>query len=121
MKFRTNLFSLNCLQCVESLAQSNSSLAVELCNILSTYEMEGLLQAHDRIATTTDRSPAPNIYASSSMDSGSEIASNQSLNQNIVNNNVLKVNEVGLGACIFVNLTLITESSTCFPSAATAT
>ncbi|XP_053659329.1 uncharacterized protein LOC128708378 [Anopheles marshallii] len=43
--------------CVESLAQSGSPTAIELCDLLSTYEMEGLLLAHDRIASTTDRSP----------------------------------------------------------------
>lgn len=44
--------------CVETLAQSNSSDAIELCDLLSTYEMEGIFQAHDRIAVNTDRSPA---------------------------------------------------------------
>ncbi|XP_055643749.1 uncharacterized protein LOC129779964 isoform X2 [Toxorhynchites rutilus septentrionalis] len=49
--------------CVESLAQSSSSAAIELCDLLSTYEMEGLLLAHDRIASTTDRSPAYGVSA----------------------------------------------------------
>lgn len=44
--------------CVETLTQSNSASAIELCDLLSTYEMEGLLQAHDRIATITDRTPS---------------------------------------------------------------
>lgn len=77
------------MQFVETLAQSSSQDAIELCNLLSTYEMEGLLQAHDRIATITDRSPATNIYAAS-LD-GSDAVSNQSVNQNIINNNVLRV------------------------------
>lgn len=51
--------------CVESLAQSSSPVAIELCDLLSTYEMEGLLQAHDRIASTTDRSPAFGVSAAS--------------------------------------------------------
>lgn len=42
-------------QCVEALSESNSSLAVELCDLLTSYEMEGLLQAHDSIASLTDR------------------------------------------------------------------
>ncbi|XP_058454996.1 uncharacterized protein LOC131432624 isoform X3 [Malaya genurostris] len=52
--------------CVESLAQSNSPAAIELCDLLSTYEMEGLLLAHDRVASSTDRSPAYGIGAVSS-------------------------------------------------------
>ncbi|XP_062714438.1 protein PALS1 isoform X5 [Aedes albopictus] len=51
--------------CVESLAQSSTPAAIELCDLLSTYEMEGLLQAHDRIASTTDRSPAYGVSAAS--------------------------------------------------------
>lgn len=49
--------------CVESLAQSSSPAAIELCDLLSTYEMEGLLLAHDRVASTTDRSPAFGVSA----------------------------------------------------------
>ncbi|XP_021704372.1 MAGUK p55 subfamily member 5-A isoform X3 [Aedes aegypti] len=49
--------------CVESLAQSSTPAAIELCDLLSTYEMEGLLLAHDRIASTTDRSPAYGVSA----------------------------------------------------------
>lgn len=85
----TNEFVISFKQFVESLAQSSSQDAIELCNLLSTYEMEGLLLAHDRIATITDRSPATNIYAAS-LD-GSDAVSNQSVNQNIINNNVLRV------------------------------
>lgn len=51
--------------CVESLAQSSSPAAIELCDLLSTYEMEGLLLAHDRVASTTDRSPAFGVSAAS--------------------------------------------------------
>ncbi|XP_055695100.1 protein PALS1 isoform X2 [Lutzomyia longipalpis] len=49
--------------CMESLAQSNSPAAIELCGILSSYEMEGLFQAHDRVATTTDRSCSSSLLA----------------------------------------------------------
>ncbi|XP_059610742.1 protein PALS1 isoform X2 [Phlebotomus argentipes] len=49
--------------CMESLAQSNSPAAIELCGILSSYEMEGLFQAHDRVATTTDRSCTSSLLA----------------------------------------------------------
>ncbi|XP_058821366.1 protein PALS1 isoform X4 [Topomyia yanbarensis] len=52
--------------CVESLAQSSSPVAIELCDLLSTYEMEGLLLAHDRVASTTDRTPAYGVSAVSS-------------------------------------------------------
>ncbi|KAG5682216.1 hypothetical protein PVAND_011582 [Polypedilum vanderplanki] len=41
--------------CVEALSESNSHLANELCDLLTSYEMEGLLQAHDSIASLTDR------------------------------------------------------------------
>ncbi|XP_055550784.1 uncharacterized protein LOC129733182 isoform X3 [Wyeomyia smithii] len=51
--------------CVESLAQSSSPAAIELCDLLSTYEMEGLLLAHDRVASTTDRTPAYGVSAAS--------------------------------------------------------
>lgn len=72
------------LQFVESLAQSSSPAAIELCDLLSTYEMEGLLLAHDRIATTTDRSPAAVVHAVPS--EGLPVkTSNQ--NANLVNNN----------------------------------
>lgn len=76
---------------MESLAQSSSQDAIELCNLLSTYEMEGLLQAHDRIATTTDRTPAPAVYGPAiSMDS-SDITSSPAISQNINNNTAIKV------------------------------
>lgn len=54
--------------------------------------MEGLLLAHDRIATTTDRSPATVLTAinpSSVTDGTSNKTQNQ--NANFVNNNVIKV------------------------------
>lgn len=43
------------LKCVEALSESNSHLANELCDLLTSYEMEGLLQSHDSIASLTDR------------------------------------------------------------------
>ena len=71
-------------QCVELLAQSSSPDAIEFCNLQSTYEMEGLLEAHDLIATDTDRTPAASVYVPAD---GSDNVSNQ----NIANNNVLNV------------------------------
>lgn len=50
-----HIYALLRLQCVEALSESNSSQAVELCDLLTSYEMEGLLQAHDSIASLTDR------------------------------------------------------------------
>uniref|UniRef100_A0AAG5CZR2 Guanylate kinase-like domain-containing protein n=1 Tax=Anopheles atroparvus TaxID=41427 RepID=A0AAG5CZR2_ANOAO len=70
--------------CVESLAQSGSPIAIELCDLLSTYEMEGLLLAHDRIASTTDRSPVGS-YVGSPVNH----ATMPSLSNNINNNNTL--------------------------------
>lgn len=49
--------------------------------------MEGLLLAHDRIASTTDRTPAAFVH--SSTDAFMNKIHNQSAN--IINNNVLKV------------------------------
>lgn len=66
------------------LAQSSSPDAIEFCNLQTTIEMEGLLEAHDLIATETDRVPGPTLYVPSDV----EMASNQ----NIANNNVLNVN-----------------------------
>uniref|UniRef100_A0A4Y0BPU3 Guanylate kinase-like domain-containing protein n=2 Tax=Anopheles funestus TaxID=62324 RepID=A0A4Y0BPU3_ANOFN len=69
--------------CVESLAQSGSPTAIELCDLLSTYEMEGLLLAHDRIASTTDRSPIASY-------GGSPVTvALPSLSNNNINNNTL--------------------------------
>lgn len=77
---------------MESLAQSSSQDAIELCNLLSTYEMEGLFQAHDRIATTTDRTAAPNVYGPpTTLDNTSDVATIPPLSQNLINNNVAKV------------------------------
>lgn len=73
-------------QCVELLAQSSSPDAIEFCNLQSTYEMEGLLEAHDLIATDTDRTPAASVYVPAD---GSDNVSNQ----NIANNNVLNVSQ----------------------------
>ncbi|CAO1401987.1 unnamed protein product [Diamesa serratosioi] len=58
MSFNVQKLTKNCL---EVLSDTNSSTAVELCDLLTSYEMEGLLQAHDSIASLTDR-----IYASPS-------------------------------------------------------
>ncbi|XP_055303206.1 uncharacterized protein LOC129568883 isoform X3 [Sitodiplosis mosellana] len=70
-------------ECVELLAQSSSPDAIEFCNLQSTYEMEGLLEAHDLIANDTDRNtPGPSVYVPTD---GSDTVSNQ----NIANNNVL--------------------------------
>ncbi|XP_017869213.1 PREDICTED: MAGUK p55 subfamily member 5-A isoform X2 [Drosophila arizonae] len=44
---------------VELLTQSNTASAIELGNLLTSHEMEGLLLAHDRIASHTDASPSP--------------------------------------------------------------
>lgn len=44
---------------VELLTQSNTATAIELGNLLTSHEMEGLLLAHDRIASHTDASPSP--------------------------------------------------------------
>lgn len=73
---------------MELLAQSSSPDAIEFCNLQSTYEMEGLLEAHDLIATETDRTPGPTVYVPAD---GSDVASNQ----NIANNNVLNVSFIG--------------------------
>ena len=93
--FRLNLLNNQCLsfhfycQCVESLAQSSSPSAIELCDLLSTYEMEGLLLAHDRIASTTDRSPA--LVNAIPDSAATSIAKNTTSNipnyTNVVNNN----------------------------------
>ncbi|XP_037727595.1 uncharacterized protein LOC119558285 isoform X7 [Drosophila subpulchrella] len=44
---------------VELLTQSNTAAAIELGNLLTSHEMEGLLLAHDRIANHTDGTPSP--------------------------------------------------------------
>ncbi|KAL7743337.1 hypothetical protein ACLKA6_008320 [Drosophila palustris] len=46
---------------VELLTQSNTGAAIELGNLLTSHEMEGLLLAHDRIASHTDASPSPTM------------------------------------------------------------
>ncbi|XP_050329494.1 protein PALS1 isoform X5 [Bactrocera neohumeralis] len=51
---------------VELLTQSNSAAAIELGNLLTSHEMEGLLLAHDRVATLTDATPSPILSGSSS-------------------------------------------------------
>lgn len=81
--FLTFYLLIYLLQCVKLLAQSSSPDAIEFCNLQTTIEMEGLLEAHDLIATETDRVPGPTLY----VPSDGELASNQ----NIANNNVLNV------------------------------
>ncbi|XP_067635690.1 uncharacterized protein sdt isoform X3 [Eurosta solidaginis] len=51
---------------VEFLTQSNSVAAIELGNLLTSHEMEGLLLAHDRVATLTDATPSPLLSGPSS-------------------------------------------------------
>ncbi|XP_040161707.1 MAGUK p55 subfamily member 5-A isoform X3 [Anopheles arabiensis] len=85
--------------CVEALAQSRSQTAIELCDLLSTYEMEGLLLAHDRIASTTDRSPiasyggspitVPVPLGTASNNTTSNNTTTSSNNNNSINNNTL--------------------------------
>lgn len=83
--------------CVESLAQSNLPAASEIIDLLSSYEMEGLLQAHDRIATSTDRTPASAVAATPMMTTINPMPPSPTLpnkimqNANIVNNNISKV------------------------------
>lgn len=47
-------------ECCDSLAESNSPHAIELCDILASYEMEGLMLTHDAIANDTDSTADPN-------------------------------------------------------------
>lgn len=78
---------------MESLAESSSPYAIELCDILSSYEMEGLLLTHDRIATTTDPSPDPyNLLhrPDSGKDEKSLLKQHNNV-ANIINNNSVKV------------------------------
>ncbi|XP_065366267.1 uncharacterized protein sdt isoform X1 [Calliphora vicina] len=51
---------------VELLAKSNSASAIELGNLLTSHEMEGLLLAHDRVATHTDGTPSPTLSGAGS-------------------------------------------------------
>ncbi|XP_017490012.1 PREDICTED: MAGUK p55 subfamily member 5, partial [Rhagoletis zephyria] len=51
---------------VELLTQSNTAAAIELGNLLTSHEMEGLLLAHDRVATLTDATPSPTLSGTSS-------------------------------------------------------
>lgn len=82
-------------QVVESFGSINSPVGVELYNLFSTYEMEGLMQAHDQIALETDLVSAANDYETPSLvnEASMETATAQTVNQNIVNNNVLKVSD----------------------------
>ncbi|XP_020715925.1 uncharacterized protein LOC101460084 isoform X1 [Ceratitis capitata] len=51
---------------VELLTQSNTAAAIELGNLLTSHEMEGLLLAHDRVATLTDATPSPLLSGATS-------------------------------------------------------
>jgi L27 domain len=90
MKLISSLFYF---QCVESLSQSNSPAAIELCDLLSTYEMEGLLQAHDRIATTTDRTPAMMRMGAHSPVSTLVSEKSDTSHTSTLNNNITKVSK----------------------------
>lgn len=68
---------------IDQLAHSNSSVAIELCDLLSTYEMEGLLEAHDRIASLTDQTPSIMQYSNSTHSAMKA--------SNLLNNNIEKV------------------------------
>ncbi|TMW53051.1 hypothetical protein DOY81_001914 [Sarcophaga bullata] len=63
----TNPVSTNAMELqkdiVELLAKSNSASAIELGNLLTSHEMEGLLLAHDRVATYTDGTPSPLVLS----------------------------------------------------------
>ncbi|XP_052869006.1 uncharacterized protein LOC128274746 [Anopheles cruzii] len=76
--------------CVESLAQSGSPAAIELCDLLSTYEMEGLLLAHDRIATTTDRSPVVSYGGSPINATLPSLSNNNNINNNTLTSSAVK-------------------------------
>lgn len=73
---------------IELLAQSNSAAAIELGDLLTSHEMEGLLQAHDRIASLTDRTPA--VIGSHSATSTMSSQRLQHQNSHLMNNNILK-------------------------------
>ncbi|XP_075154574.1 MAGUK p55 family member stardust isoform X4 [Haematobia irritans] len=51
---------------VELLTKSNSAAAIELGNLLTSHEMEGLLLSHDRVATHTDGTPSPSLSGTGS-------------------------------------------------------
>uniref|UniRef100_A0A336LPF0 CSON015308 protein n=1 Tax=Culicoides sonorensis TaxID=179676 RepID=A0A336LPF0_CULSO len=75
---------------VDQLAHNNSSSAVELCDLLSTYEIEGLLEAHDRIVSLTDPTPSIINYANNI---GSQTAIKAT---NLLNNNIEKSQPLGI-------------------------
>lgn len=72
-------------------------MAIELCDLLSTYEAEGLLETHDKVGSLTDRTPAPFSYAATNGTSttalhstaGARLAASQK-NSNLLNNNIEK-------------------------------
>jgi hypothetical protein len=71
------------------LSESNSSQAVELCDLLTSYEMEGLLQAHDSIASLTDRAYCTPAQMTMNMNTmPSKIPLHQSLSNNLQNHDV---------------------------------
>lgn len=82
---------------VEILAQSNSTAAIELGNLLTTHEMEGLLLAHDRIALQTDRTPSIIGSHSATSTLSSQRAPQptpSTTSSHVINNNILKRPEV---------------------------
>ncbi|XP_068139739.1 protein PALS1 isoform X8 [Drosophila tropicalis] len=62
---------------VELLTQSNTAAAIELGNLLTSHEMEGLLLAHDRIANHTDATPSPTATPNSPIQVASAAAAAQ--------------------------------------------
>lgn len=64
---------------VEMLSQSNTAAAIELGNLLTSHEMEGLLLAHDRIASHTDASPSPTAAAAGAAAAATPAAATQTL------------------------------------------
>lgn len=66
----TNPVSTNAMELqkdiVELLTKSNSASAIELGNLLTSHEMEGVLLAHDRVATHTDGTPSPTLSGAGS-------------------------------------------------------
>lgn len=75
---------------VDQLSHDNSSLAIELCDLLSTYEIEGLFEAHDRIASLTDSAPSIKNY-------NNDASSQRTIKAtNLLNNNIDKGQSLGI-------------------------
>lgn len=72
------------------MAHNNSALAIELCDLLSTYEIEGLLEAHDRVVSLTDSSTSILNY-SNNIGSQTDIKAT-----NLLNNNIEKGQPLGI-------------------------